>query len=265
MKKKNNKEVKRIKSGRLVFAALITVFLIAGIIAAYNLITTELDNNAAQSEYAELRQWAPVTSSPPAADNNPESSDTAADPDSTIESPSPVNSLVLSLFNPDYIGWIRINGTNIDYPIVQGTDNIKYLTTTFMGERNPSGAIFMDSECSYGFTGFSLLHGHNMRNGSMFAELHNFRDAEFLAQYSEITIYLPDDEALTFKIFDVIVTDIYDAVFDLPIKGQEAFTNYFGDYDLVGHYIRDRSGILVLSTCTDGHRNERLLVLAVRQ
>ena len=76
MKKKNIKEVKRIKSGRLIFAALIAVFLIMGIIAAYNLITTELDNNAAQSEYAELRQWAPVAASPPSANNNTGTSDT---------------------------------------------------------------------------------------------------------------------------------------------------------------------------------------------
>jgi len=264
MGKKNIKEVKRIKSGRLIFAALITVFLITALIAAYNLITTELDNNAAQSEYAELRQWAPVAAFPPATNNNPGSTDTAANPDSTTESP-PISLPDLSLFNPDYIGWIRINGTNIDYPIVQGTDNIKYLTTTFMGERNPSGAIFMDSECSYGFTGLAILHGHNMRNGSMFADLHNFRDTDFLAQHSEINIFSPDGEALSFRIFDVVITDLNDPVFELPIEGQEAFTNYFSDYNLVGHYIRDRSGILVLSTCTDGHRNERLLILAALQ
>jgi len=264
MKRKTNNKVKRFKSGRLIFAALITVFLIAGVIAAYNLITTEFDNNAAQSEYAELRQWAPVASSPPAYNANPGSSDTTSDAEPSTEIP-PINLPDLSLFNPDYIGWIRIDGTNIDYPVVQGTDNIKYLTTTFMGERNPSGAIFMDSECSNGFTGFALLHGHNMRNSSMFAGLHNFRDAEFLTQYSEINIYLHDGEVLTFKIFDVIITDIYDPVFDLPVEGQKAFTDYFGEYDLEGHFLRDRSGILVLSTCTDGHRNERLLVLSVRQ
>jgi len=259
----DNKVTKRKKSGRLIFAALIMIFLITGVIAAYNLINTELDNNAAQSEYAELRQWAPAAVSPPAANNNPESSGSAAEQDSPTGQP-PVNMPDLSLFNPDYIGWIRINGTDIDYPVVQGTDNVKYLNTTFMGERNPSGTIFMDNECSNGFTGFALLHGHNMRNGSMFAGLHNFRESEFLEQFNEINIFTSDGEALTFEIFDVIISDIYDAIFDLPTEGQEAFTEYFREYNLVGHYVRDRSGILALTTCTSGPRSERLIILAVR-
>jgi hypothetical protein len=103
-----------------------------------------------------------------------------------------------------------------------------------------------------------------MRSGTMFAGLHRFRDNDFLAQYDEITIFTPEGETLTFRIFDVIMTDNRDPVFLLPLEGQQAFTEYFEKYNLAGHYIKDRSGILVLSTCTDGNRNERLIVLAVR-
>ena len=261
---KNNKKLTRKKSGRLIFAALITVFIFVGAIAAYNLIKTELEYNTAQNEYAELRQWAPAhTPSPAGSGSNDESSDETGS-NSTPE-PATDSNPDLSVFNPDYIGWIRIDGTDIDYPVVQGSNNTKYLNTTFMGDRNPSGTIFMDSECSNGFTGFAIIHGHNMRNGSMFAGLHNFRDSEFLAKHNEITIFTPEGEVLVFRIFDVILTDIYDAVFELPVEGQEAFTEYFREYNLAGHYLRDRSGILVLSTCTDGNRNERLLILTARQ
>ncbi|MCL2662836.1 MAG: class B sortase [Oscillospiraceae bacterium] len=266
MDKSKKKHIQK-KSGRLIFAALIAIFLTTGVIAVYNLISTQQSYSAAQNEYAELRQWAPAiaSQSPAGSDSssNNETQPSGTEQDSAagqVHIPMPD----LSLLNPDYIGWIRIDGTTIDYPILQGTDNVKYLTTTFMGERNPSGAIFMDSENDDGFKGLAILHGHNMRDGSMFAGLHNFRDDDFLASHSEIAVYLPDGEALLFNIFDVIISDIYDPVFDLPIEGQEAFTKYFGDYNLVGHYVRDRSGILVLSTCTDGNRNERLLILAVR-
>jgi len=258
---KRNKKLIRKKSGRLIFAALIVVFIIAGSIAVFNLLRTERDYNAAQSEYAELRQWAPMPIPPPGGnDNNNDPAETTTDQEAASES-----MFDLTIFNPDFIGWIRIEGTSIDYPVVQGANNTKYLNTTFMGDRNPSGTIFMDNECSFGFTGFAILHGHNMRNGSMFADLHKFRNREFLAEHNVITIFTPDGEVIVFSIFDVILTDIYDNVFDIPVEGQEAFTEYFKDYDLAGHSLRDRSGILVLSTCTEGHRNERLLILAARQ
>ena len=264
MKKTKEKKIVTKKSGRLIFAALIAVFIITGGVAAYNLITTEIQNNVAQNEYSELRQFAPgIYTSPNADEDNqiPTSNPSGSD---TETQPSPIYMPDLTAFNPDYIGWIRIDGTEIDYPIVQGTDNIKYLNTTFMGERNPSGTIFMDNENLYGFTGLAILHGHNMRNGTMFAGLHNFRDNDFLALYDEITIFTPDGETLTYRVFDVVMTNNRDPVFLLPLEGQQAFTEYFGKYNLEGHYIKDRSGILVLSTCTDGNRNERLLILAVR-
>ena len=50
--------------------------------------------------------------------------------------------------NPNYVGWLRIDSTNIDFPIVRGTDNVRYLTTTFRGEENIAGAIFMDYSIS---------------------------------------------------------------------------------------------------------------------
>ena len=256
------------KSGRLIFAALIAVFFVIGLIAVYNLVTTEREYSAAHSEYAELRQWAPIPPSTPPGNangnNTTGSQDSTTDQEETTE-PEPVPLPDLTMFNPDYIGWIRIDGTDIDYPVVQGRDNAKYLNTTFMGERNPAGTIFMDSRCSEGFTGFALLHGHNMRNGSMFAGLHSFRDEDFLEKHNEIIIFTPDGEMLVYIIFDVKLTLAESAIFALPAEGQEAFTRYFRDYNLVGHSIRERSGILVLSTCTFGPRNERLVILAAHQ
>jgi len=249
MKNTNEKKIVTKKSGRRIFAALIAVFIIIGGVAAYNLITTQIQNNAARGEYTELRELITGFAAPSIIDED--SQITAVNPP-TIDPeapPPPVNVPDLTVFNPDYIGWIRINGTEIDYPVVQGTDNVRYLNTTFMGERNPSGTIFMDNENRHGFLGLSILHGHNMRNGTMFAGLHRFRDNEFLAEHSDVTIFTPEGETLTFRIFDVVLTNNRDPVFLLPLEG---------------HYIKDRSGLLILSTCTDGNRNERLIILAVR-
>ena len=265
MKKDATKKILSKKSGRLIFAALVAVFFFVGLLAVYNLISTEREYSIAQSEYAELRQWVPPPPSPPAGNSSTaESSESTTEQDPEPE-PEPVPFPDFTSFNPDYIGWIRIGGTDIDYPVVQGKDNLKYLNVTFMGERNSSGAIFLDSNCSSGFTGLALLHGHNMNNGTMFAGLHSFRDSDFLSRNNEINIFTPEGEMLTYSIFDVKITTANDAIFNLPAEGQEAFTRYFNRYGLDGHSIKDHSGILALSTCTSGPRNERLVVFAARQ
>jgi len=249
----------KILSGRHIFAVLIAVFAIAGGIAAYNLITTERNYSTARNEYNELRVYAQthaITSSDTHIDNN-ESPDGTGAPAQRETKPD------LSDINPDYIGWIRIENTDVDYPVVQGTDNIKYLSTTFTGVRNPSGAIFMDSRNTGGFYGFSLIHGHNMRDGSMFGGLYHLLDiepdSEMQATLPEITIFTPNGNNLTYQIFSVRRTTENDAVFMLPEEGHDAVTNYFAGF---GFSDEETQNILVLATCTTGARNERLLVMA---
>jgi len=218
---------------------------------------TEVDYTAAQNEYAQLRIFAPnadgtyttTTNTTTGTEGTAEDAENDAVPD-------------LSEINPDYIAWIRIDGTDIDYPVVRGPDNFKYLNTTFTGDRNPSGTIFMDSENQNGFDFFAILHGHNMRDGSMFAGLHRFTDNRFRTEHSEVTIYSIDKGVLVYKIFAVKLTNINDAVFDLPLKGFNEKADYFSGFGFSETDLRDSIDILVLATCTVGERNERLLVFA---
>lgn len=99
----------------------------------------------------------------------------------------------LRTMNPDIVAWIRIPETNIDYPVVQGKDNEEYLNKTFTGEYNSSGTIFLDCKCNQDFSSENnVMYGHHMRNGSMFAELLNFRDTNFLKENNKIILYLPE-------------------------------------------------------------------------
>jgi len=259
---RNRPRRQKIVSGRHIFAVLIAVFAIIGGYAGYRLIMTEVDYTAAQEEYARLRHYAPGGN---ASSSNP--IDPAESEDSTVsDSINEANEQApdLTNINPDYVGWIRINGTEIDYPVVQGTDNTKYLTTTFTGENNPSGTIFMDSACTNGFDFFTILHGHNMRDGSMFAGLHRFTDNRFRADFSEIIVYSPTRGILTYKIFAVKLTNIYDEVFNLPTQGIAERGRYFADFGFSEEDLRDNLDIMVLATCTLGERNERLLVFSAR-
>ena len=258
---KDSRSIKnRTVSGRHIFAVLISVFVITGAFALYRLISTEVNYTAAQEEYEELRQYSPIRmSSPDWIETTP------GPPESGQESepePTPDIRPDLSAVNPDYAGWIRILGTVIDYPVVHGTDNVKYLNTTFRGERNPSGSIFIDSVCSDDFTGFTLIHGHHMRDGSMFSDLNNFPGTRFTDV--EILIYTKNSELLIFNIFDVKRVSDSDNIFSLPGKGHDETARYFSAYNITAEDLQDGTDILVLATCTDSSGSERLLVMAKR-
>jgi len=162
--------------------------------------------------------------------------------------------------NPDYVCWIRIGGTNIDYPVVRGSDNEKYLDISFQGEESIAGAIFMD----YRNTGERLPHiiiyGHNTRLGGMFTDLKMFLDKTFLEENNKITLIVNGNE-IEFEIFSARRSDINDPAYDLNV----ATTRYFGRFaDRIGAPIR-ASQILTLSTCvSEGNDDARMIVQAWR-
>jgi len=262
-KRSNSKHKKR--SGRTLFAALITVFVVAGAVALYFIITTQRGYSAAQDEYAGLRQYSPFVSDLAyTGDGSNEESD-----ELTTPVREPVSRPDLSEINPDYVGWIWVETTTVDYPVVQTTNNTKYLDTTFSGERNRSGAIFMDSRSVDGFDGLAILYGHNMRDGSMFAGLDRFIGLDLRDNNYEIIIYVPEDYMLVYRIFGAKNTSAYDEVFqllDMPQESDEdrlafqaAIEAYFTGFD-----IPSDADILVLSTCTEGNRNNRTVVFGIR-
>lgn len=97
--------------------------------------------------------------------------------------------------NPDIIGWISIDGTNINYPVVQAEDNTKYLTASYDGTENPAGAVFLDYDCEHDFLGkHNIIYGHNMKDGSMFHDLVNFKKKSYYRNHQIITVYTPGKE-----------------------------------------------------------------------
>lgn len=82
--------------------------------------------------------------------------------------------------NSDYRGWVNLQGTAINYPFVKGVDNDYYLNHSFDKSYDPAGTIFMDyRNLGFGFSQHILLYGHYMKDGSMFRELENYKDADY--------------------------------------------------------------------------------------
>ena len=93
--------------------------------------------------------------------------------------------------NKDYVGWIQIENTVIDYPIVKGHDNDFYLNRDFEQQPADAGSIFMDyRNFGFGFDQHTIVYGHNMKNDSMFGQLDYYLDSDFA--HTNPIIYIHD-------------------------------------------------------------------------
>ena len=112
----------------------------------------------------------------------------AADTPDTEERPEIGNDPLAELkaVNDEAVGWLTIDGTNIDYPIVQTADNSFYLQNGFDKKDNHGlGCPFLDSRCDGGFGGFnSIVYAHHiMGNQAMFADLTKYKSSAFMREY----------------------------------------------------------------------------------
>lgn len=94
----------------------------------------------------------------------------------------------LEKINKDIIGWIKIENTNINYPILKDDENLKYLKYSFNGNKNINGSIFTLNQNPFQQDS-TVIHGHNMKNGIMFSELSKYMEKEFFNQHRTFDIY----------------------------------------------------------------------------
>lgn len=109
--------------------------------------------------------------------------------------------------NPDTVAWIEIPGTNINYPVVQTTNNETYLSRTFDGGTSISGTIFLDAANAADFTNVnSILYGHHRYDRTMFADLDLIYNSA-LAADAPVYLYLPDGSRATYRVFSAYITE----------------------------------------------------------
>ena len=84
--------------------------------------------------------------------------------------------------NPDVVGWLTLYDTDIDYPILQGADNMEYVNKDVYGNFSLSGAIYLAAECAPDFSDeYSLIYGHHMDNGAMFGGIDEFAAPDYFS------------------------------------------------------------------------------------
>ena len=176
--------------------------------------------------------------------------------------------------NPDIYAWIYIPDTNVDYPVAQSRDGDDsfYLSHNIYRQYQFSGTIYSEFQNATDFSDpVTVLYGHNMLNGSMFATLHYFTDEEFFDEHTTCFV-LTRDRVYTYLIYAAYVYDDRHILNSNNFSDEEVLLNYF-DSTLNPHTysgnVREGveldkgSRILTLSTCTNGASNTRYLVQGV--
>lgn len=178
--------------------------------------------------------------------------------------------------NQDYRAWLTINDTTIDYPVVQGPNDLYYASHDAYGNSSLTGAIYLSVASSPVFTdSYSVIYGHHMNNGAMFGSLDRFRDGDYFRSHQNGTLVTVGGETFKLKIFAVATTDAYESrIYTAGNRGAEVKAFLTGDrskdtgigttvlqYD--GAAAGKGSKVVALSTCADAETNGRLVVFAV--
>ena len=259
---------------------LVFVFLCASALLLRQYLDTRRSseaNHQAQTLANLPPETPPTTQAPPAETTLPVPEETI--PETTAAPQEPPDDHVLRLqdcdldslqaVNPDVIGWIFLPDTQIDYPLLHAADNETYLHTAWDGTSNVAGSIFLETRSNPDFTDFNtIIYGHHMRNGSMFAPLLGYKDAGFTQTHPNVYIATADG-IFRYSVFSAyeapVVSDTYRLVFKNAAQKQIALNHYFSSSQWepsLKPSIHDQ--VVTLSTCTGtGQYETRWVVQAV--
>ena len=165
---------------------------------------------------------------------------------------------VLKELSDECVAWLTINDTKIDYPIMQGSDNLVYLNKDPYGDYNLAGSIFLDASNSADFSdSYSLLYGHHLANRYMFGELDSWTDRLFFENHLDGELVTSNGISYHFKIFAVAnvsayTKSIFNPVGNYPMQEIKQNAIYWNE-PVDGR-------LLILSTCKSTTSPERLIV-----
>ena len=182
----------------------------------------------------------------------------------------------LLIKNKKLIGWLKIDDTNIDYPVMQTTDNEYYQNHNLNQEYDKNGSIFMDKDCDVKKPSTNyILYGHHMKSGRMFGTLDKYESEKYYKEHKYIqfdTIY----EKGLYQVMYVFRSRVYnedDVVFKyyrfIDANSEQEFDSYMQEMAGISFYDTGVTAVygdqlLTLSTCDYQEKDGRFVVVAKR-
>lgn len=214
--------------------ALLLFFFLLFLIGAYTMYDTYLIYNSAKGE--DLRGFKP----------NVVEADEGWD---------------LSALSDDVVAWLTVEGTSIDYPVMQGIDNSEYLNKDPFGNYSLAGSLFLDSRNSKDFSdSYSLIYGHHMEHGAMFGALDDFLTESYFIEHRDGTLTV-NNKVYKIKFFASLEADGADKEIFAPTE-TDGTLDFVRENALIW-YEPDGEHLLALSTCKFPETTERIVLFGV--
>lgn len=173
----------------------------------------------------------------------------------------------LKKLNPDVKAWIQVPKTNIDYPVVQGQDDMEYINKNVYGEFELSGAIFLSCLNKDDFSDpYNLVYGHNMKNGGLFADVADFTNKEYFETHQKGKLYLTD-ATRKIRFFACMKVTAADAKIYHPDGYRKENLKDLLDYIQANAVqyrdvnVADENSLIALSTCSEAETNGRVVLI----
>lgn len=168
--------------------------------------------------------------------------------------------------NPEVFGWLTVIDTHIDYPLVQGENNSKYVNTDVAGNFSLSGSIFLDCRNQKDFSDLNhILYGHHMAKDAMFGELEYYKEPGYFKDHLEGALYYANTWHKV-EFFAFLAADAYDSMLyntALQNKERKAYLDYIKEHAVLYQELdfQGEEKFLVLSTCASTSTNGRYLLI----
>ena len=177
--------------------------------------------------------------------------------------------------NQDIVGWLEIENTNINYPVLQGKDNEYYMSHNYKKQKSKNGAIFLDKDYDWNIKSNNLLiYGHNLNNGTMFQELLKYEKESFYKEH-QIINFITEKEEANYEIISVIKTRVYYKneknvfryYFFINPKSEKEYNEFITNAKKESLYETNKTAnygdeLITLSTCSYHVKDGRFAVVA---
>ena len=170
--------------------------------------------------------------------------------------------------NSDTAAWLLCPGTNINYPVVYSEDNVEYLNTMFDGNYSKVGTLFVDMRNSEGFTDRNtIIHGHNMRNHSMFWTLTQFKSQSYYNKHPTMRLITPEGKFEVQLFAGIVASTAHAETFwRVRFSSDEDYLSWISllfENSTFTSYVELTADdkVLMLSTCSYEFNNARYIVV----
>ena len=248
---------------------IINIILVAIIIVCLSIIGYKYYNyNKDDKLNSEIQDLQPVINEASDSDNNSSGENDGQDQSKDGDYVNSANEEELKSINSDYKMWIQIENTNINYPVVQSSDNDYYLKHNFRKESNISGTVFIESANDIDNDKNIILYGHNMRNGTMFNNITNYKEESFFNEDNKINIIM-NNTLYEYEVFSVYVKNVSEVNLAIGFASEDEFINYAYNEADESLYKKDvdfsaEDNLITLVTCSYEFTDARTIVVARR-